>query len=249
MDNDFEFDFSRFETPDSPDSASVDMHYSYVRNSRKSYTTSRDSTVPQPERKPYTKEEKVPSKPKTAKIKKAAKAPETAEPSEQKRPSKHRRPAILPIVKKACVPVMLFFGLVYILSLTSKLQQTNRAIYNMNAQISTARSEQVRLSNKLSSLTTVDAIDNYAVNVLGMTKVESYQQKYVSFPNESEVISTSGGKLKGFASDIFTRKAQAEQEDSDDAGVTAIDADNVGDDISVDGSAEAADNAAADGEK
>ncbi len=251
MDNDFDFDFSLFETPDIPVSTPPETHYSYVRNAKKSYAASHDSTVPQPESEPYTGEDKVR---KSKKVKTTA--PKAAEPSVEQGPSESRRLGLLLLNNRLFVVATVLFviSIFVLLAGISNLYFVERQIYNVNTNIATARSEQVRLSNKLSGLTTVDAIDNYAVNVMGMIKVEAYQQNYVSFSDESEVISTSGGKLKGLAA-IFADKLQSSDEKSDDtadnAAVNAVDASAVDEnaDLSADGDVVAADNSASDGDK
>lgn len=241
MDNDFEFDFSRFETPDSPESASVDTHYSYVRNSRKSYTTSRDSTVPQPEprRKPYTEEDRVRKEPKKAE---KTKAPEAAKPSVKNRPSEDRRPGLLQLGIRVLATAFFVAGLAVLIGGLVTRYSVSRQIYNMNTKIATAKSETVRLTNELSGITTVSAIDNYATNVLGMVKVETYQQNYVSFDDGDEVILTTGGKLKGFASSILS-KTRSDSENSDDTSAAA-DADTP-----ADVNTQTADNVSTDGSK
>ncbi len=63
-----------------------------------------------------------------------------------------------------------------------------RQIDAVEAQIEIAKSENVRLNAELNSKTNINKIDAYAVDVLGMTKVESYQVECVDLTQGDRVL-------------------------------------------------------------
>lgn len=63
-----------------------------------------------------------------------------------------------------------------------------RDIHKLEYDISVAQSENVRLRAELNGITGIAFIDNYATEVLGMTKVESYQVECVDLSGEDTII-------------------------------------------------------------
>lgn len=70
--------------------------------------------------------------------------------------------------------------------------ELSQQIEQMEKLISEAETENVRLTNTLNSITTIDNIDNYARNVLGMSKCESYQIRCIDLSEGNKVIYSSG---------------------------------------------------------
>lgn len=79
------------------------------------------------------------------------------------------------------------------LYLNGKLDETARDISRIQSQIEIAKSENIRLNSKLEGMVSVDKIENYAENVLGMVKLEDYKVKYFNNDTGNKVI-VSGGK-------------------------------------------------------
>ena len=67
-----------------------------------------------------------------------------------------------------------------------------RDIHAVEYEISVAQSENIRLRAELNSITGIAFIDNYATEILGMTKVESYQVECVDLSGSDTVLYSSG---------------------------------------------------------
>ncbi len=74
-----------------------------------------------------------------------------------------------------------------------KVDEINREIANVNSKIEVVESENTRLNMELDSRISLDKVDDYAQNVLGMVKVENYQVSYVDFSG-GDTVTISGGK-------------------------------------------------------
>ena len=85
------------------------------------------------------------------------------------------------------------------ISAGAKSYEVSRQIAAAEAQLSVAKSENVRLNSELNAITNIGRVDSYATKVLGMRKVESYQVEYVDLSQEDSVIYTAEGGL----ADIF----------------------------------------------
>ena len=63
-----------------------------------------------------------------------------------------------------------------------------RQIAAVESEIEVAKSENVRLNAELNSKTNITKIDSYAVDVLGMVKVESYQVECIDLTTGDKVL-------------------------------------------------------------
>lgn len=86
---------------------------------------------------------------------------------------------------------LLFLGAV--IYSTLQLDEINRDIASVDKKISIAQSEKVRLNMELNSIVSLDKVEDYAANTLGMSKVQSYQVVYVDLSSSDRVI-MAGGK-------------------------------------------------------
>lgn len=74
------------------------------------------------------------------------------------------------------VTVGMLSGVLFTFAQKNKL---NHEIATINHQISEAQSESTRLNSQLDALVSVEMIDQYAVEKLGMSKMQSGQMRYV----------------------------------------------------------------------
>lgn len=88
------------------------------------------------------------------------------------------------------VAIMLFVG-TYIFG-TLKLDEINHDIANVQSQIKVADSENTRLKMQLNSMASLDKVEDYAINKLGMVKQESYQVEYIDLAVEDKVVLANG---------------------------------------------------------
>ena len=83
------------------------------------------------------------------------------------------------VVVIAIVSVLMmamFFG---VLSTFAKKNELNHEISNLESQLAVAQSENTRINSELNSLVSMSMIDKYAVEELGMTKMQPQQISYI----------------------------------------------------------------------
>jgi cell division protein FtsL len=96
-------------------------------------------------------------------------------------------------VKLLLVSAVALFLVGTVIYSQSKLDDINRQINAYEQELTLAKSEYVRLDMKLRSLITLDKVEIYAREKMGMGKAESYQITYVDLSAFDKVI-LSGGK-------------------------------------------------------
>ena len=97
-------------------------------------------------------------------------------------------------VKKAmCFGLVCFAMIIAILVMNTKCDTLMTEIATVQNDIDIAHGENVRLNAELSSMVATDKIEDYAVNVLGMVKAESYQINYIDLSEGDEIV-VSGDK-------------------------------------------------------
>ncbi|MCQ2460695.1 MAG: hypothetical protein MJ115_00930 [Clostridia bacterium] len=97
---------------------------------------------------------------------------------------------------KALIVCSIFFFLIA-LQIYSQVQvdELDRQLDSINQQIEVVESENTRLNMELDSIISLDKVDDYAQNVLGMVKVENYQVSYIDLSG-GDAITQSGGKIQ-----------------------------------------------------
>lgn len=93
-------------------------------------------------------------------------------------------------VLSATVAVMLFVG-TYIFG-NLKLDEINHDIATVQSQIKVADSENTRLKMQLNSMASLDKVEDYAINKLGMVKQERYQVEYIDLALDDKVVLANG---------------------------------------------------------
>lgn len=86
--------------------------------------------------------------------------------------------------------ILFFLGLV--IYSTLELDEINREISKVDKEMKIAQSETVRLNMELDSLISIDKVENYAANTLGMVKVQDYQVVYVDLSTSDRVLMVGG---------------------------------------------------------
>ncbi len=97
-----------------------------------------------------------------------------------------------------------FLGL---LVMDSKINALDKQISSVESKLEIQEGEAVRLNAELSSKISSDKIENYAENVLGMVKAESYQISYIDLSEGDEIV-VSGDKTVGGQDDISKKIKQ-----------------------------------------
>lgn len=113
--------------------------------------------------------------------------------------------AVPAAVKKAMVFACFCFAmLTVLLVMQTKSDMLMTEISSVQSDIEIAEGERVRLNAELSSMISSDKIENYAENVLGMVKAESYQVSYVDLSEGDEIV-FSGDKSVDETGDLSSK--------------------------------------------
>lgn len=88
--------------------------------------------------------------------------------------------------------VLVLFGIISMqISAGAKNYELMREIQKTEAKLEIAQSENIRLNSELNGITGIAIIDSYATDILGMTKVENYQIKYIDLSEGDSVLYSS----------------------------------------------------------
>lgn len=101
-----------------------------------------------------------------------------------------------------CCAIMFGFIAMFINNSVKSTELMN-SINAMETSIANAQSENVRLSSAIDSMFSIAKVENYATNVLGMTKMENYQIQYVDLSSSDQVL--YAGESSAFGSDLVER--------------------------------------------
>lgn len=74
-----------------------------------------------------------------------------------------------------------------------QVDELDRELDKVNSEIGILESENTRLNMELDSRISLDKVDEYAQNVLGMVKVENYQVSYIDL-SSADTVEVSGGR-------------------------------------------------------
>lgn len=142
-----------------------------------------------------------------------APAEEPEEPEiekQQKQPAPKKRKAVKKAVKPATVVKWVFISLFCMMSLASimvgniKITQLNDQISKTQKALDTEKSEQVTLNSKLEARMSMSKVEDYAVNKLGLVKIQPYQIQYVHLTDKDNVVVSSGDSgISSFFKNLF----------------------------------------------
>lgn len=98
------------------------------------------------------------------------------------------------ILAVACAVIIFIAMVIYS---RVQLDEINREIQQVESAMKIAQSDTVRLNNSLSSVISINKVEDYALNVLGMVKVQDYQVVYVDLSGEDSVVMANGKTTDG----------------------------------------------------
>lgn len=98
------------------------------------------------------------------------------------------------ILAVACAVIIFMAMVIYS---RVQLDEINREIQQVESAMKIAQSDTVRLNNSLSSVISINKVEDYALNVLGMVKVQDYQVVYVDLSGEDSVVMANGETTDG----------------------------------------------------
>ncbi len=82
-----------------------------------------------------------------------------------------------------------------------QLDEINRDISSIENKMELAESDAIKLNNELNSIVSINNVEDYAANQLGMVKVQDYQVVYVDL-SQNDYVAKANGKDTGHSSVI-----------------------------------------------
>ena len=95
--------------------------------------------------------------------------------------------------KILAISIFLLSMLAALLYSRLRVDELTREVNTVTSRLTEAQGENVRLSMKLDSMISLEHVEEYAENTLGMTKVEGYQMEYIDLSGSDKVV-LSGDK-------------------------------------------------------
>lgn len=118
----------------------------------------------------------------------------------QNKPSKSAvvstRVSAVKALKTIALALVLFSMISSLIYCRVTIDNIGREITTVDSKISEAKSEQVRLQTQLDSMISLDKVEDYAVNVLGMVKLENYKITYFNVCDGDQVVFSGNKEYK-----------------------------------------------------
>lgn len=99
-------------------------------------------------------------------------------------------------IKVMCVAMAILMFMALAIYSRVKLDEINREISSVEKKIELAQSDAVKLNNELNAIVSINNVEEYATNELGMTKVQDYQVYYIDMSSEDYVAVANGQSIK-----------------------------------------------------
>lgn len=104
--------------------------------------------------------------------------------------------ANLRAMKALSVAVVLLCFVGIIIFSRIQLDEVSRDISNKKAKLTALQSDNTDLEMKINSMVSLDKVEEYAKDKLGMVKQEGYQVEYVNLSGSDKVLLSGGEKVK-----------------------------------------------------
>ncbi len=144
----------------------------------------------------------------------ARRAQKPAKPAGAAAPAARAAVRPLTVVKCAAAGAFVMVALLAVMVGNVQLNRLNNQASRLKSQLSNAKSAQVQLNVQLESRASLDNVENYAVNKLGLQKIGSYQIEYVHMLDKDKVeLGSSDGnifaRVYGVVLEYFQRLANS----------------------------------------
>ncbi len=98
-------------------------------------------------------------------------------------------------IKVMCVAMAILMFMALAIYSRLKLDEINREISSVEKKIELAQSDAVKLNNELNAIVSINNVEEYATNELGMTKIQDYQVYYIDMSSDDYVAVVNGEKV------------------------------------------------------
>jgi cell division protein FtsB len=135
--------------------------------------------------------------PKQAKVAEApAGEPAGKEKAVRAKPVQNTKVHPMVLVKGVAVALLIFSALFAVMLSNVRLASLNDQISAAQTQLQNQKGEQVRLNMELESRMSLQNVENYAVNKLGLQKTDQFQVQYVHISDQDKVeVTPKGGNI------------------------------------------------------
>jgi hypothetical protein len=96
------------------------------------------------------------------------------------------------VIKAMCVATAIFLFMALAIYSRVQLDEINREINSVENQIKLAQSDTIKINNELNSIVSINNVEDYAANQLGMVKVQNHQVVYIDLSSEDYVAKVNG---------------------------------------------------------
>lgn len=96
------------------------------------------------------------------------------------------------VFKAMCVATAIFMFMALAIFSRVQLDEINREISAVENKMELAKSDAIKINNELNAIVSINNVENYAANQLGMVKVQDYQVVYVDLSAEDFVAKANG---------------------------------------------------------
>ncbi len=96
------------------------------------------------------------------------------------------------IFKAMCIATAIFMFMAIAIFSRVQLDEINREISAVENKMELAKSDAIKINNELNAIVSINNVENYAANNLGMVKVQDYQVVYVDLSAEDYVAKVNG---------------------------------------------------------
>ncbi len=100
-------------------------------------------------------------------------------------------------IKVMCIAMAILLFMALAIYSRVKLDEINREISSVEKKIELAQSDAVKLNNELNAIVSINNVEEYATNELGMTKVQDYQVYYIDMSSDDRVAVVNGESVAG----------------------------------------------------
>ncbi|MBO5333319.1 MAG: hypothetical protein J6B37_04305 [Clostridia bacterium] len=98
-------------------------------------------------------------------------------------------------IKVMCVAMAILMFMALAIYSRVKLDEINREISSVEKKIELAQSDAVKLNNELNAIVSINNVEEYATNELGMTKIQDYQVYYIDMSSQDYVAVANGESI------------------------------------------------------
>ena len=103
-------------------------------------------------------------------------------------------------IKIMCVSLAILMFMAMAIYSRVQLDEINREISSVEKKMELAESDAIRINNELNSIISINNVENYAANQLGMVKVQDYQVVYIDL-SADDYVAKANGKDTGVIND------------------------------------------------